>query len=198
MKQSGRYTYPARFPKQLHATIKKSAKAAGRSMNAQIIWMLAESLKSYPVLSALPVVLHQVDQPFGVRLDHQLHQVLASAAEAGAKGRSFNQELVGRLMVMMPSSHHSLIESWRQLDQALSVVIKQTPSQFELQGLIDHFEWHLKQVLAVDAALPSDQSTGARCGCREKLMPLSPSLAVSNLVELHAPAGRDGVATSNS
>lgn len=155
MKQTDRYTYPARLPSQLHGVIKAAAKSADRSINAQITVMLKDSLDRFPVLLALPAVLHKLDQPFGVRIDPELQQSLMGASETADTSRSFNQEIVGRLMVMVPTSHQALIESWEQLDQILRVVIdrgEQSQDDLqELRGRRESFEWLLKHTLAVDA-----------------------------------------------
>ncbi|MDZ5605211.1 hypothetical protein SJI00_20780 [Pseudomonas sp. RP23018S] len=155
MKQTDRYKYPARLPKQLHGVIKAAGKLADRSINAQITAMLRDSLDRFPVLQALPAVLHKLDQPFGVRIDPALQQSLVEACEVADPSRSFNQELVGRLMVMVPTSHQALIESWDQLDQILSDVVGSGHlAQYDLHDLRsrrESFEWLLKHTLAVDA-----------------------------------------------
>lgn len=155
MKQTDRYTYPARLPRQLHGVIKAAAKLADRSINAQITVMLRDSLDRFPVLLAVPAVLHKLDQPFGVRIDPELQQSLVEASEAADPSRSFNQEIVGRLMVMVPTSHQALIESWEQLDQILSALVDRghlaQDGLHELRSRRESFEWLLKHTLAVDA-----------------------------------------------
>jgi hypothetical protein len=135
--------------------IKAAAQSAERSINAQITVMLIDSLDRFPVLQALPAVLHKLDQPFGVRIDPKLQQSLTEASEAADPSRSFNQEIVGRLMVMVPTSHQALIESWEQLDQILSVLVEQggqlQKDQQDLRSRRESFEWLLKHTLAVDA-----------------------------------------------
>jgi predicted HicB family RNase H-like nuclease len=155
MKQPRKYAYPARYTSGLHEAIKAGAEAGSRSINAHISKLLSDSLTRYPVLDCLPVVLQQADTSFGIRIPYELHDGLAAAAQAAGADRSFNQEIVGRLMLMTNPSRQTLIDAWSQLNQVISQLIKnQAPNALctqELQTKRESFEWHLKHTLAVEA-----------------------------------------------
>lgn len=155
MKQPSKYAYPARYTSELHEAIKAAAEAESRSINAHISKLLSDSLTRYPVLDCLPVVLQQADASFGIRIPFELHDDLTAAAQAADDERSFNQEIVGRLMLMTNPSRQTLIDAWSQLNQAISHLIKnQVPNTLcaqELQKKRESFEWHLKHTLAVEA-----------------------------------------------
>lgn len=155
MKQPSKYAYPARYTSELHEAIKNGAEGEGLSINAHISMLLSNSLTRYPVLECLPVVLQQADTSFGIRIRYELHDDLTAAAQAADVERSFNQEIVGRLMLMTNPSRQTLIDAWSQLNQAISHLIKiQAPNTLraqELQKKRERFEWHLKHTLAVEA-----------------------------------------------
>ena len=155
MKQPSKYAYPARYTSELHEAIKAGAEAESRSINSHISKLLSESLIRYPVLDCLPVVLQQANTSFGIRIPYELHDDLSTAAQVADAERSFNQEIVGRLMLMTNPSRQTLIDAWSQLNQAISHLIKkQAPNTLcaqELQKKRESFEWHLKHMLAVDA-----------------------------------------------
>ena len=155
MKQPSKYAYLARYTSELHEAIKAGAEEESRSINAHISMLLSNSLKRYPVLDCLPVVLQQADTSFGIRIPYELHDDLTTAAQAADVERSFNQEIVGRLMLMTNPSRQTLIDAWSQLNQAISHLIKNqgpnTLCAYELQKKRESFEWHLKHTLAVES-----------------------------------------------
>lgn len=154
MKQPSKYAYPARYTSELHGVIKAGAEAESHSINAHITKLLSDSLTRYPVMDRLPVVLQQANTSFGIRIPYELHDALAAASRAADGERSFNQEIVGRLLLMTTPSMHTLIDAWSQLDQAISQLIKHPlPNNLcaeELQEKRERFEWHLKHAIAVD------------------------------------------------
>lgn len=155
MRQANKYAYPARYTSELHDAIKAGAEAERRSINAHISKLLSDSLSRYPVLDCLPVVLQQADASFGIRIPYELHDHLTAAGQAADRERSFNQEIVGRLMLMTNPSRQTLIDAWSQLNQSISQLIKHpvanTLCAQDLQKKRDSFEWHLKHSLAVEA-----------------------------------------------
>jgi hypothetical protein len=155
MKQPSKYAYPARYTSELHEAIKAGAEAENRKINAHISKLLSDSLTRYPVLDCLPVVLQQADSSFGIRIPFELRDDLMAAAKSADAERSFNQEIVGRLMLMTSPSRQTLIDAWSQLNQAISQLIKnQVPNTLcahEMQKKRESFEWHLKHALAVEA-----------------------------------------------
>ena len=155
MKQPSKYAYPVRYTSELHDAIKNGAEAEGSSINAHISKLLSDSITQYPTLDCLPVVLQQAAASFGIRIPYELQNALTTAAKAADVERSFNQEIVGRLMLMTNPSKQTLIDAWSQLNQAISLLIKKqnadTYCALDLQKKRESFEWHLKHTLAVGA-----------------------------------------------
>lgn len=154
MKRVEKYAYPVRYTSELHSVVKSGAVAQGRSINSYIAHLLCESLIRYPTLDCLPVVLQQANTSFGIRITSELQQGLTTSAHAVDKDRSFNQEIVGRLMLMTTPSRQTLIDAWSLLNQAISTHINHHASNpqcgQDLQEKREAFEWHLKHSLAVE------------------------------------------------
>lgn len=156
--QTDPYKFLARFTSELHAQLKDDARKQGRSIHALVSSLLEESLDRYPVVEVMPVILQVTDKPFGMRLKTELHQSLNRAFEQAGQERSFNLEIVGRLILMTSPSRQTILDAWSQLNQLILSTISSCPNHSDLHGLREareKFEWQLRHALTCQATITS-------------------------------------------
>lgn len=149
MKRAGQHPFTARLPVDLHTRLKASAAKCGRSINSHCANLLSTSLREYPTLERLPIIVCKDEQPFCIRFKTELHDALELRCK-GISKRSLNQEIVARLAVMSGYSFNSVSQSWETLNRHLGDMLNGTVSPEALQSLSqarDSFEQHLMQLL---------------------------------------------------
>lgn len=165
MKQSERYKFLARFTSDLHALLKQQAKAQGRSLQSLINALLEESLKRYPRIEILPEMLQPLDKKFVVRLQDVLHESLDHSSKTATSERSFNLEIVVRLMLMTSPSRPTILDAWDQLNQSIAMIMGSCSKDVATETLRearDKFEWQFRHTLICDAALDPANAASLR------------------------------------